>query len=685
MNVDIVPVRLMKNVVVDVRPSIFHRSTATDLIYKVESGMNTTISCAAQSHRATNTDICVVYHASTNTERLSKRSISTEMDDFVSETKVHTIGVNTTKPHTSNVSAVTDIIGDICPTSSKIASIDPAVPTINVWHKGVNTDFCHFTDRGCNTTKVPHFEKGCNTDKARLHSIAVNTEKVSEKKEAFLCTKLNEHKILEINTIGTKEYLKTGQMTSISKKSDENTKRKQGTSSISNEATENSTKELCFNNIAQGSEEKTVMLQRTSITNQTKEEKLTREQGASIEENPTKDSNRMLVGNIPFAHENLKNNVTSFNLTPLIVNTTRHSTQACVPDINQHSSDVTCKKTNFEESFHDDVTDKSCSSQQGKPTTLSHALLQLERNATFPARDRSPGSNSPADADYQRSLGETNSGSETGLFASSDDSIDSVIYRGTDRQPVDDTCETLREIIINSTNNNNVKNLEISENTHEIEYSASLERDFDLLDAKLNKRNNGSQQKISFDEDFSESTNTGYTKLLPDNRSGQHAHQITPSDCFLVTHTVETFLNRNLCMELDDSSDARTPLQRVDKHALGDRGLQSDRWIRRIVTTRDRVADDDDDVEGTYSVELSHQEAEPESSEPSSPEVNKQNDEHPIPRYEYKHFHMTRINFSTRINSSSTTYMIYVNYPHLPQPISSSRLKTHLFKILFPP
>ena len=114
-----------------------------------------------------------------------KRSVSTEMVDFVSETKVHNIGVNTTKPHTSNVLTITDIIGDICPTPSKITSIDPPVPTINVWHKGVNTDFCHFTDRGCNTTKVPHFEKGCITDKARLHSIAVNTEKVSEKKKHF--------------------------------------------------------------------------------------------------------------------------------------------------------------------------------------------------------------------------------------------------------------------------------------------------------------------------------------------------------------------------------------------------------------------------------------------------------------------------------------------------------------------
>ena len=456
---------------------------------------------------------------------------------------------------------------------------------------------------------------------------------------------MNEHKIFEINTVGTKEYFKTGQMTSISKKSDENTRREQGTSDISNKATENSTKDLCFNNIAQRSEEKTVMLQRTSITNQTKEEKLTMEQGASILENPTKDLKRMLVGNIPLAHENSKNNVTSFNLTPLIVNTTRLSTQACVPDIDQHSSPVTCKKTILEESFHD-VTDKSCSSQKGKPTTLSHALLQMERNVPFPARDRSPGSNSPADADYQRSLGETNSGSETGLFASSDDSIDSVIYRGTDRQPVVDACETLPETITNSTNEIDMKNLEISDNTQEMGYTASLERDFDLLDAELNKRNNDSQENIPFKEDFSKSANTGNTKLLPDIGSGQHAaHQITPTDRFLVTHTVETFLNRNLCMELDDSSDARTPLQRVDKHASGDRGLQSDRWIRRIVTTRDRVADDDDDVEGTYSVELLHQEAEPESSEPSSPEVDKQNDGHPIVRYEYKHLHLTRINF----------------------------------------
>lgn len=182
IDVDVVPIRVMKSVAIDNRPSLFHRSCGTDYVYKIDMATNTQTQ-GIRAHRATNTEATVTFPAATNTDtpvRVSQAA-ETEKAIFYATEQLHNMGTNTNIQQFANVGFNTDLIGDVMPLvikpEQKDSSINTATSSVRVWDKMTNTTPSQRTEKAVNTSAVPQFDRGINTEKVRVSVASVNTEK----------------------------------------------------------------------------------------------------------------------------------------------------------------------------------------------------------------------------------------------------------------------------------------------------------------------------------------------------------------------------------------------------------------------------------------------------------------------------------------------------------------------------
>lgn len=96
IDVEVRPIRVMKSVAIDNRPSLFHRCTGTDFIFKLDVGTNTRPQ-ETYSSRATNTEPKPVHPAATMTDpaRLQNAQTGTELPIFFALDQYRTTGVMT--------------------------------------------------------------------------------------------------------------------------------------------------------------------------------------------------------------------------------------------------------------------------------------------------------------------------------------------------------------------------------------------------------------------------------------------------------------------------------------------------------------------------------------------------------------------------------------------------------------
>ena len=96
IDVEVRPIRAMKSVAIDHRPSLFHRCTGTEFIFKLDVGTNTRPQ-ETYSSRATNTEPKPVHPAATMTDpaRLQNAQTGTELPIFFALDQYRTTGVMT--------------------------------------------------------------------------------------------------------------------------------------------------------------------------------------------------------------------------------------------------------------------------------------------------------------------------------------------------------------------------------------------------------------------------------------------------------------------------------------------------------------------------------------------------------------------------------------------------------------